>query len=268
PRSNNWSCSTFRVAGATPMPSGAAESTSEARVLADSSAVSTQGQAQHRGVGARILHELRAAVPPTIFFFVGFNFIVLTTNLLVADYAVAVSNFMLATVAALVVGKAVITANAMPFLKLFDRAPLIQPILFKTAIYWIAVFFARLAERFVHFSIVEGNPPGDFVPYLITGFSWPRFSAISLWILVLFLIYVTASEFSLLFGPAEMRRLLFAYRPSELQLNRRQRARELMRLNRLADDHEVDEFRDPRSAAHLKLVEIVERLARTPRLKP
>src|SRR5262245_29284725 len=99
-----------------------------------------------RRIGARILHELRGALPPTIFFFVGFNFVVLTTNLLVADYAVAVSNFMLATVAALVVGKAVITANAMPFLKLFDRAPLIQPILYKTAIYWVAVFFARLAE--------------------------------------------------------------------------------------------------------------------------
>jgi hypothetical protein len=221
-----------------------------------------------RRVGAWILHELRGALPPTIFFFVGFNFIVLTTNLLVVDYAVAVSNFMLATLAALVVGKAVITANAMPFLKLFDRAPLIQPILFKTAIYWVAVFFARLAERFVHFSVVEGNPPGDFVAHLISSFSWHRFIAISLWILVLFLIYVTASEFSQLFGQAEMRRLLFAYRPSELQLNRRQRARELMRLSRLADEHELDEFRDPSRAAHHKLVEIVERLARAPRPKP
>jgi hypothetical protein len=217
-----------------------------------------------RRIGARILHELRGALPPTIFFFVGFNFIVLTTNLLVANYAVAVSNFMLATLAALVVGKAVITANSMPFLNLFDRAPLIQPILFKTAVYWVAVFFARLAERFVHFSILEGNPPGDFVEYLISSFSWHRFVAISLWILVLFLIYVTALEFSQLFGPAEMRRLLFAYRPSELQLNRRQRARELMRLNRLADEHDLDEFRDPHSDAHHKLVEIVRRLARAP----
>ena len=35
---------------------------------------------------------------------------------------------MFATVAALVVDKAVITANAMAFLRIFDRAPLIQPI--------------------------------------------------------------------------------------------------------------------------------------------
>lgn len=221
-----------------------------------------------RRVGARVLHELRGALPPTIFFFVGFNFIVLTTNLLVADYAVAVSNFMLATLAALVVGKAVITANALPFLKLFDRAPLIQPILFKTAVYWVAVFIARLAERFVHFSLVDGNPMGDFPEYLIDSFSWDRFIAISLWILALFLIYVTASEFIRLFGPAEMRRLLFAYRPSQLQLSRRQRARELMRLHRLADEHAIDEFRDPGSTAHRELVDIVERLARAPKPEP
>src|SRR5262245_3344564 len=206
-------------------------------------------------IGARTLHELREALVPTIFFFVSFNFIVLTTNLLVADYAVAVSNFMLATLAALVVGKAVITANAMPFLRLFDRAPLVQPILFKTAVYWVAVFFARLIERFVHFSAIDGNSPSEFGAYLATTFSWHRFTAISLWILVLFLIYETASEFSQLFGPAEMRRLLFAYRPSELQLNRRQRARELMRLSRLADEHAVDEFRDPVSVAHHELVQ-------------
>ena len=115
-------------------------------------------------------------MPPTVFFFVGFNFIVLTTNLLVADYAVAVGNFMLATVAALVVGKAVISANAMPFLRLFDRAPLIQPILFKTAIYWIATLIARLAERLVHFSVIERNRPSDFAAYLISDFSWQRFT--------------------------------------------------------------------------------------------
>src|SRR5262249_45747306 len=149
-----------------------------------------------RRIAVRILHELSGALPPTIFFFVGFNFIVLTTNLLVADYGAAVSNFMLATVAALVVGKAVITANA---------APLIHPILFKAGVYWVAVFFARLAERFVHYSVVDGNRPGDFPGYLISSFSWHRFTAISLWILALFLIYETASELTQLLGPTEMR---------------------------------------------------------------
>jgi len=61
-------------------------------------------------------------------------------------------------VAALIVGKSVLVANAMPFLRRYDRAPLIQPILYKTAIYWVVVFLVRLLERFVHFSIIERNP--------------------------------------------------------------------------------------------------------------
>jgi hypothetical protein len=49
------------------------------------------------------------------------------------------------------------------------------------------VFVARLLERLVHF-LLEGHALGDFPSYLATTFSWRRFSAISLWILVLFLI--------------------------------------------------------------------------------
>jgi hypothetical protein len=214
----------------------------------------------HR-IGAWVLHEWLEILPPTIFFFIGFNFVVLTSNLLVARYLIGLTNFMLATMAALVVGKAVLVANKIPLLRRYDRAPLIKPIMYKTAFYWIVVFFVRLLERFVHFAL-EGNPPGDFPSYLATTFSWHRFVAISLWIFVLFLIYVTASEFSQLFGPGEIRRLFFTSRPSELQLNRRQRIRELLRLSQLADAHSAGEFRNPTSDAHHELVEIMQRLAR------
>ena len=104
-----------------------------------------------RRIGCRFLHEFREVLPPTIFFFVGFNFVVLTSNLLVAQYLIGLSNFMLATLAALVVGKAVLVANKIPLLRRYDRAALIRPILFKTAFYWVIVFLARLLERFVHF---------------------------------------------------------------------------------------------------------------------
>ena len=97
---------------------------------------------------------------------------------------------------------------------------------------------------------------------MIATFSWNRFVAIQLWVTVLFLIYVTASEFIRLFGSPEVRRLLFTYRPSELQLNRRQRIRELLRLSRLADAHTVEEFRDPTSAVHEQSLDIIGRLAR------
>jgi hypothetical protein len=87
------------------------------------------------------------------FFVIGFNLIVLTTKLLVADYFVAAGSFMLAA-AALIVGKAVLIANAMPFLRRYDRGPLIQPILLKTFVYWAVVFLARILEDFVCFSLI------------------------------------------------------------------------------------------------------------------
>ena len=103
----------------------------------------------------------------------------------------------------------------------------------------------------------------EFLPHMVATFSWHRFAAIQIWILVLFLIYVTASELNHLFGEGELGRVLFTHRPSELQLNRRQRIRELVRLSKLADTHSVDEFRDPANTAHHQLIEIVQRLART-----
>jgi hypothetical protein len=92
----------------------------------------------------------------------------------------------------------------------------------------------------------------------VAAFSW------HLWILVLFLIYVAASEFNDLFGEGELGPILFTHRPSELLLNRRQRIRELVRLSRLADAHSVDEFPDPANVAHKELIDIVRQLARKP----
>jgi hypothetical protein len=74
------------------------------------------------------------------------------------------------------------------------------------------------------------------------------------------LIYVTAEEISHLFRPGELRRLFFTSRRSNLQLNRRERIRELLRLSRLANAHSVDEFRNPTSLAHRRMVEILQRL--------
>jgi len=73
---------------------------------------------------------------------------------------------------------------------------------------------------------------------------------------------VTALEFSQLFGPGELRRLFFTARPTELQLNRRQRIRELLRLSRLMDAYSLAEFRDPTSPPHQEMIDIIESLAR------
>lgn len=52
-------------------------------------------------------------MPPTVFFAISFNLLVLTTQLILSDYLVRLWSFMLATTAALVVGKSVLAADAL-----------------------------------------------------------------------------------------------------------------------------------------------------------
>src|SRR5580698_2416271 len=100
----------------------------------------------------------------------------------------------------------------MPFLRRFDHRPLIYPILFKTVIYTLLVFVARLIEALIHY-LVEGGVlgHGGFIADLVDRFSWAHFAAIQLWIFVLFLIYVGVSEVNQRLGPGRLRALLFSH---------------------------------------------------------
>lgn len=218
-----------------------------------------------RSLGGRalafFLHEFRQVLPPTIFFAVGFNLIVFTQRLILAEYMIEFSGYLVAVVMALVVGKAVLVADKMPFLRVFDHSPLIVPILFKTLVYWAFTFAARLIEALVHYVFETGGVLG-FGGHLADHFSWNRFLFIQTWILVLFLLYCTAAEIAGLLGNGELFRVFFRYHPTELKRTRRQRVRALVRLGALGRKHTASDFRDPDSAVHKETVALIEALAR------
>src|SRR5271166_3703803 len=195
------------------------------------------------------LAQVKHVLPPTIFFFVGFNLILWTKRLILEEHGVEFSGFFTATLAALLVGKAVLVTDKLAFMRRFDGAPLIQPILFKSAIYWVCVLVVRLAERLVHF-LAAGGAIADFPTYLIEHFSWPRFLSIQIWLMVLFLIYVTTHELNMLIGDGELYRLFFRWRSSEAKLTRRQRIRLLTRLNRVTEANPIEAFSELGSPAH------------------
>jgi hypothetical protein len=206
------------------------------------------------------LAQLKHVLPPTVFFFVGFNLILWTKRLILEEHGVEFSGFLTATLAALLVGKAVLVTDNLPFMRRFDGAPIIQPILFKSAIYWLCVFIVRIAEGLVHF-LWDGGSLTDFPTYLIGHFSWSRFLSIQIWLMVLFLIYVTAHELNTLFGDGELNRLFFRWRASEAKLTRRHRIRLLTRLNRLTEANPIEAFTERGSPAHVELVDILHQLA-------
>jgi hypothetical protein len=211
------------------------------------------------------VHEFKEMLPPTLFFAVGFNLVMLTTQLVLDDYRLQFFNFMVATTGALLVGKAVLVANALPFLRRFDDAPLFLPILFKTAVYVVVVLLVRLLEKLVEY-LIDGGTLAGIPAYVRDHFSWHRFVAVQIWIVVLFLIYTTASELNALLGGGELARVFFAGHPADLKLARRQRTRTLVELGRLTRAHTLDEGGDGRTAAHAGLRGIMGRVAK--RLAP
>ena len=206
------------------------------------------------------LAQVRHVLPPTIFFFVGFNLILWTKRLVLEEHGIDFSGFFTATLAALLVGKAVLATDHLPFMRRFDGAPMIQPIIFKTVIYWLCILIVRLAEELVQF-LANGRTVTDFPTYLIESLSWSRFLSIQIWLMVLFLVYVTVHELNTLFGDGELYRLFFRWRSSEAKLTRRRRVRLLIRLNRLTEANSIEAISERGSPAYAELVAILRELA-------
>jgi len=206
------------------------------------------------------LAQVKHVLPPTIFFLVGFNLILFTRWMTLQEHGIPFTNFFAASLGALLVGKAVLVVDNLRFMHHFDGAPLIQPILFKSAIYWVVVFLFRIGEGLMHF-LIAGGAVGDFPDFLAAQFSWPRFLAIQVWLMVLFLIYVTAHELDTLFGDGELPRLFLRWHSPEAKLTRRQRIRLLTRLNRLTKAVPIEVISDRGSPAHAELVAILRQLA-------
>jgi hypothetical protein len=225
--------------------------------------VSSAPAALSRRAIAWWLTQVKHALPPTIFFFVGFNLILYTKRLILQEHGIEFSGFFTSLVAALLVGKAVLVTDNMRFMRRFDGAPMLQPILFKSAIYWLCVLIVRLAEELVHF-VAAGGAITDFGDHFAGQFPLARFLSIQIWLMVLFLVYVTMHELNELFGDGELYRLFFRWRSSEAKLTRRQRIRLLTRLNRLTEANPIEAFSDRTSPVHTELVAILHQLASPP----
>ena len=158
--------------------------------------------------GHFLLHEFRLVLPPTIYFFCAFNLIAVTSNLLVRHYWFAISQFLLATMFALVAGKVILVTHRFTFLDRFRGPPLIRAVLFKSIFYTLMVALVRVLEIFLHSARDER---GFHIAFRaeVDAFTWEHFAMVQLWLFTCFLIYVATVELSHHLGPGRMVRLFF-----------------------------------------------------------
>ena len=152
--------------------------------------------------------EFLELLPPTIFFLIAFNIILLTNSLLLKQYGIDGWALSKAAVGALIAGKAVLIADKLPFINRFPDKALIYNVVWKTAVYVAAALLFTYIEHVVEF-MWEG---GGFLAAnedLWSEAVWPRFLATHIWLFVLFLAYCTLREMIRVMGREQVLQLFF-----------------------------------------------------------
>ena len=156
--------------------------------------------------------EIRELLPPAISFFVALHIVALVRVLMLKGTGILVTTSLSVTIAALVLAKAVLIADLLPFINLYPHKPLVYNVAWKTAIYVLFAMLVHYLERLVHFSreaggIVAGNEK------LLAEIVWPHFWALQIFLLVLILMYCTMRELIRVIGGDKVRRMFFGPMP-------------------------------------------------------
>ena len=157
---------------------------------------------------AKIKAELEELLPPTIFFFVVLHLVAILRVLMLEGTGIALGTSVSITVAALILAKAVLIADLLPFINRYPDKPLVYNVAWKTAIYVLIAVLLHYLERLVDFwreagGLVAGNQK------LIAEIVWPHFWAIQILLVVLILMYCTMREAIREIGADQVRKMFF-----------------------------------------------------------
>ena len=157
---------------------------------------------------SRIKEEIGALLPPTIFFFIVLHLVALFRVLMLKRTGIALGTSASVTLAALILGKAVLIADLLPFINRYPDKPLVYNVAWKTMVYVLVSMLVHYLERLVDFwreagGFIAGNQK------LLAEIVWPHFWAIQILLVVFILTYCTAREFVRVIGADKVRRIFF-----------------------------------------------------------
>ncbi len=150
---------------------------------------------------ATVKHEFFELIPPTLYFFVILHIIVaLIRALMTRNTGIDISTTTSVTVGALILGKSVLLANALPFINRYPEKPLVWNVCWKTALYFLIALVIHYLEHLYDFwKVAPGFAAAN--EKLLSEIVWPHFWAIQILLAVLILVYCTISELARSSGP-------------------------------------------------------------------
>jgi len=159
-------------------------------------------------LSGKLREEIDALLPPAIFFFVALHLVALVRVLMLKGTGIPVSTSASVTLAALIIAKAVLIADMMPFINRFPHRPLAYNVAWKTGIYFLVATLVHYLERLVDY----WREAGGFIAAndkLLSGIVWPHFWAIQIFLLVLILMYCSMRELVRVIGGDKVREMFF-----------------------------------------------------------
>jgi hypothetical protein len=160
-----------------------------------------------------IKHELAEMVPPTIYFFVILHIVAFIRVLMNKNTGIDVTTSTSIAVAALILGKAVMLANALPFINRYPHKPLIWNVCWKTALYFLVALLIHYLEH-LYDSWKEAPGFAAANQKLLAEIVWPHFWAIQILLGVLILMYCVTSELARVIGRDELKAIFFGPLPT------------------------------------------------------
>lgn len=152
--------------------------------------------------------EFIEMLPPTIFFFVVFHVLYFIKSLLANEYGISISSSIVATIGALIVGKAILIADNLKILKLFQENNLIYRILWKVFVYGLLVFLFRYLEEVIPL-MSKYDTFSEANKNLIHEIKWPQFWTIQIVLFIFLIIYVSYVELIKVIGKERFIEIVF-----------------------------------------------------------
>jgi hypothetical protein len=155
--------------------------------------------------------EFLELLPPTIFFFIALHIVALVHVLMVKGTGLPASSSAQIAIGALILGKAVLLADLLPWINRFPDKPLAYNVAWKTAIYFAVATLIHYAERLFGAWRETGSVAAANAK-LLAEIVWPHFWALQIVLLVLILNYCVLRELSRVIGGEKLLQMFFGVR--------------------------------------------------------
>lgn len=173
--------------------------------LTPSAAKKTERHPLVRRVRERLGREVRRLLPSWLFFYLSFSLLRLTQTAVLQEFGVSVVPPSRVLAGSLIVAKAILTVDSLRMFRSLDGRPVLIAAFFKTAIYYLLVFFFQYSEALFEFRLLGLEAASQEFAHRLASL---RFWVIQVWLVVLLFAFSVVRSLARKTGPRRLRRLL------------------------------------------------------------